>query len=163
MSRLISELEQTIGQIVSEHAKLNTLLDQHHDALKSMCTDDIERLTHQQDAVRIRIAQLDQRRRAQGESMARTLKIDGELTLSRLAQVFPARAQSLLALKDKLTALVVDIDRKTTITGRLTSAVLGHLNTVVRLIAGAVEQAGVYTRDGNPKISNRIGSLEAIG
>ncbi len=163
MSRLISELEQTIAQIVNEHAKLNTLLDQHHDALRAMRTDDVERITHLQDAARLRISQLDQLRRSQSDVMAKTLKIDGEITISRMAQVFPARAQNLLALKDKLTRLVVEIDRKTTVTGKLTSAVLGHLNTVVRLIAGAVEQAGVYTRDGNPKISNRIGSLEAIG
>jgi hypothetical protein len=37
------------------------------------------------------------------------------------------------------------------------------LNTVVRLIAGAVEQAGVYTKTGSPKVSGRIGVLEAVG
>ena len=43
------------------------------------------------------------------------------------------------------------------------SALLGHLNTVVRLIAGAVERAGVYTKTGAPQMSNRIGVMEAVG
>jgi hypothetical protein len=45
----------------------------------------------------------------------------------------------------------------------LAGAVLGHLNTVVRLIAGAVEQAGVYTKQGVPQVSARIGVIEAVG
>ena len=40
---------------------------------------------------------------------------------------------------------------------------LGHLNTVVRLLAGAVERAGVYTKDGIPRVASRIGIMEAVG
>ena len=47
--------------------------------------------------------------------------------------------------------------------GRLASAVLGHLNTVVRLLAGAVEKAGLYTKQGIPQVSARIGVMEAVG
>ena len=55
------------------------------------------------------------------------------------------------------------ISNRVTVAGRLAGALLGHLNTAVRLIAGAVEQAGLYTRDGSPKVSGRIGVMEAVG
>jgi hypothetical protein len=37
------------------------------------------------------------------------------------------------------------------------------LNTVVRLLAGAVEKAGLYTKHGVPQVSSRIGVMEAVG
>jgi hypothetical protein len=41
--------------------------------------------------------------------------------------------------------------------------VLGHLNVAVRALSGAVQQAGVYTKTGLPKVSGRIGAMEAVG
>jgi len=32
----------------------------------------------------------------------------------------------------------------------------------VRLLAGSVEQAGLYTKHGVPKVSARIGMMEAV-
>jgi hypothetical protein len=55
------------------------------------------------------------------------------------------------------------ISDRTHVAGRLASAVLGHLNTALRLFAGAVGQAGVYTKAGVPKVANRIGVMEAVG
>ena len=49
------------------------------------------------------------------------------------------------------------------VANKVASAVLGHLNTIVRLLAGAVERAGVYTKHGVPKVSARIGAMEAVG
>ena len=58
--------------------------------------------------------------------------------------------------------VVVPLATVATVVG-LAGAVLGHLNTVVRLIAGAVERAGIYTKSGVPQVSNRIGVMEAVG
>jgi hypothetical protein len=55
------------------------------------------------------------------------------------------------------------IASRTKVSGKVAGAVLGHLNTVVRLLAGAVERAGVYTKDGIPRVSGRIGIMEAVG
>jgi hypothetical protein len=41
--------------------------------------------------------------------------------------------------------------------------VLGHLNTAMRLFAGAVGQSGTYTKNGVPRVSARIGVMEAVG
>ena len=42
-------------------------------------------------------------------------------------------------------------------------AVLGHLNTIVRLISGSVSKAGIYNKRGVPRMTNRIGVIEAVG
>ena len=52
---------------------------------------------------------------------------------------------------------------RTHVAGRVATAVLGHLNTVVRLVAGAVEKAGLYTKNGVPRVSSRIGVMDAVG
>ena len=64
---------------------------------------------------------------------------------------------------DDLRATMNEVARRSGIAGRLANAVLGHLNTAVRLIAGAVEQAGVYSKSGSPQIPVRIGAMEAVG
>jgi hypothetical protein len=69
----------------------------------------------------------------------------------------------LLGLRDELRSVIEQIQRRTHVAGRLAAAVLGHLNTVVRVLAGAVEQAGVYTKHGTPHVATRIGVMEAVG
>jgi len=75
----------------------------------------------------------------------------------------PASRNSLLKLRDELRDLAARITARTHVAGRLAGAVLGHLNTVVRLLAGAVEKTGVYTKQGVPRVSSRIGVMEAVG
>ena len=83
-------------------------------------------------------------------------------TLSQIAEMFPQRKPALLKLRDDLKAAVAAVSARTHVAGRLANAVSGHLTTVVRLLAGAVERAGIYTKDGVPKVSNRIGVMEAV-
>ena len=66
-------------------------------------------------------------------------------------------------LRDEIKSLAGRITSRTHVAARLSSAVLGHLNTVVRLLAGAVEKAGLYTKHGVPSVSSRIGVMEAVG
>jgi hypothetical protein len=95
--------------------------------------------------------------------MAKGLKLDGPLTLTQTAALHPPRRQALLAVRDEIKQLAEAIATRSHIAGRLASSVLGHLNTVVRLLAGAVEKAGLYTKHGVPRVSSRIGVMEAIG
>ena len=73
----------------------------------------------------------------------------------------PAKA-SLLKRRDELKLVTGVISRKTVVSGKIAGALLGHLNTVVRLVAGAVQGAAVYTRQGTHKVNARIGGLEAV-
>src|SRR5699024_9243792 len=116
-----------------------------------------------QESTRLRIATLDVKRRNLAIQIGKLIRLPGEPTLAQLSQAFPARAVPLRHLRDELRTLVLAIQSRTTVGARLAGAVLGHLNTAVRLIAGAVQQAGVYTRNGTPKVAARIGAIEAVG
>jgi hypothetical protein len=118
---------------------------------------------NQQEASRLRIATLEHNRRTMVQQIARHHGIRGDITIAKLAEMFPARAAHLMSLRDELKKTIAQIQTRTHIAGKLAGAVLGHLNTVVRLIAGAVERAGIYTKSGVPQVSGRIGMMEAVG
>jgi hypothetical protein len=69
----------------------------------------------------------------------------------------------LLKLREELRSLIGQVATKNHIVGKLAAAVLGHLNTAIRLVAGVVEHAGLYTRNGVPRMAARIGVMEAVG
>ena len=124
----------------------------------------LDEARNQQEASRLRVATLENKRRAVVLLIAKILRMDGQnLTITRLAELQPARREALLKLRDELRGLAAKIGARTHVAGRLASAVLGHLNTVVRLLAGAVEKTGVYTKQGVPRVSSRIGVMEAVG
>jgi hypothetical protein len=85
------------------------------------------------------------------------------LTLKRLAELHPPRRAALLKLRGELREVAEAISERTKVSGRVTRAVLGHLNKAIRLLANAVERAGVYTRHGVPRMPRRIGAMEAVG
>src|SRR3954468_4700649 len=163
MSRLIFDLESVLQQLIVEHRKLLKHLDAHQTAMKTMALDAMDKAANLQEASRLRIGTLENQRHAVVMLITQQHKLSGDVTMSRLAQLFPQRGEALRKLRDELKKTITQIQTKTHIAGRLAGAVLGHLNTVVRLIAGAVERAGIYTKSGVPQVSNRIGMMEAVG
>lgn len=162
MSQQVLELERVLEQLIAEHGALLALVEKHQTAMKTIDLPAMDDLGRQQEAARLRIASLEQRRRALVIQLAKGNQ-SGELTLGRLAALYPANAVNLLRLRRDLKAALEQVAAKTRISAKVSSAVLGHLNTVVRLLAGAVERAGVYTKSGIPKVSSRIGVMEAVG
>ena len=163
MSKQISELEAVLKQLITEHNRLLQLVTKHEAAMKAFDLRGMDDTGREQDACRLRIVGIEQRRRLIVIQLAKTLNVTGEPTLKQIAALQPAHAKSLLALRTELKQVVEQISLRTFIGGKVAGAVLGHLNTVVRLVAGAVERAGLYTKSGIPKLSARIGGLEAIG
>jgi hypothetical protein len=163
MSRTILEIESILQQMIVEHRKLLKHLESHQAAMKKMSLDEMDKCGNQQEATRLRIASLETTRKALVNKLMKEHKLGGEITISRLAQAFPQRGPGLLIMRDELKKIVAQIQHRSHVAGRLAGAVLGHLNTVVRLIAGAVERAGIYTKRGVPQMSNRIGVMEAVG
>jgi hypothetical protein len=163
MSRQLSELEALLQQLIAEHRKLVKHVDAHQAAMRAMDLKAMDAAAGQQEAARLRIATTETKRRMLAIVLARQAGLQGEPTLSRLADAYPARRNELHALRDELKQAVMDVASRTHVAGKLAGAVLGHLNTVVRVIAGAVEQAGVYTRQGTPRVATRIGTVDAVG
>ena len=164
MSRLLPELENVLQLLVAEHRRLLAHLEAQQAAMKAFDLKALDDCRNQQEACRLRVATLENKRRAVVTLLARTLRVDAQgLTITRLAELQPAHRNSLLALRGQLKTVAAEITARTHVAGRLAGAVLGHLNTVVRLLAGAVEKTGVYTKQGVPRVSSRIGVMEAVG
>jgi len=164
MSRQISELEAILRQLIQEHTRLLAQATRHSTAMQAFDLRAMDDAGREQEASRLRIALIEQRRRAIVIQIAKAMNLPGELTVRNLATlVEPVHAKSLLELRAQLKDVVEQVAARNKISGKVATAVLGHLNTVVRLLAGAVERAGLYTKNGIPQVSTRIGGMEAVG
>ncbi len=164
MSRFAPELEAVLQSLVAEHRKLLGYVEAQQAAMKKFDLLAMDAARNQQEACRLRVATLENKRRLIVSNTAKLLKVDPvTLNLTKLAELHPPRKDALLKLRAELKDLAMQITHRTHVAGRLAGAVLGNLNTVVRLIAGAVEKAGLYTKQGIPQVSSRIGVMEAVG
>src|SRR5687768_2899543 len=130
--RQIIELEQTLRQLVTEHQRLLGLVDAHNAAMKVLDLTRMDESAGQQEAARLRIATLENRRRGLVTQLGRLHKLVGKVTVQRLAELYPQQGPSLLKLRDDLKTIIAHLGTRTHIAGKVASAVLGHLNTVVR-------------------------------
>jgi hypothetical protein len=163
MSRPISELEQILQQLIAEHRKLLVYVESQQAAMKKFDLKAMGDSANLQEACRLRIGTIERRRRIVVTQIAAQLKVPEPVTVGQIAGLYPPRAKALLLLRDELKGLAEQIRSSTYVAGKITGAVLGHLNTVVRLLAGAVEKAGIYNKHGVPQVSKRIGVMEAVG
>jgi hypothetical protein len=164
MNRLLPELENVLQSLAVEHRRLLAHVESQQTAMKAFDLKGMDDARNQQEASRLRVTALENKRRVIVTQMAKAMRADAHtLTIARIAQLQPAYRERLFKLRDELKTIVAQIGARTHVAGRLASAVLGHLNTVVRLLAGAVEKTGVYTKQGVPRVSSRIGVMEAVG
>jgi flagellar biosynthesis/type III secretory pathway chaperone len=163
MSRQVLELEQLLGQLVEEHRKLLGHLDRHQAAMRSFDLKGMDEVIRLQEASRLRIGGMEAKRRNVVALIARERRMSQVPTLRDVAAMYPQQGPRLLALRDELKELLKTLQARTHVAGRVAQAVVGHLNTVMRLLAGAVEKAGLYTKQGIPQVSSRIGVMEAVG
>ena len=163
MSRLFLDLEATLAGLIVEHRRLLEQARANETAVRTFDLKAMDALVGQQEATRQRIAAWELKRKAITAQIARTMRVEPNASLKQLADLHPPRREALLGLRDELKGLAQQIAGRTRVAGRVASAVLGHLNTAVRLLAGAVEKAGLYTKHGVPQVSRRIGVMEAVG
>jgi hypothetical protein len=163
MSRHISDLNAILIQMTGEHRKLLELMDAQHAAMKKFDLDAMADLMPRQEMIRLRIGDLESKRRGLMRLITMSLKLPEEPRLIRLAELFPPQATALLKSRQELREVVAKISQRSQGSGRLAAAVLGHLNQVVRILATAAKQAGLYTKQGIPRVGARIGAMDAVG
>jgi len=163
MSRQVLEVEHLLRQLVAEHQKLLRHVEAHDQAMRRFDLQAMDAAAKLQDTTRLRIASMETRRRGAIQQIARAHRLSEELTIQKLAELYPDRAASLLALRDELKDVASQVAAKTYVASRLAGSVLGHLNTAIRFLAGAVERTGLYTKTGAPQVSSRIGIMNAVG
>jgi hypothetical protein len=161
--RQLTELEVTLQQLTAEYNRLIKHMDAHQAAMKSFDLAAMDAAGHQQEASRLRIGGLENKRKNLVNQIAKLTKHDGQLTMTRIAELNPQRGALLLKLRDELKQTIGRASARSHVAGKLAGAVLGHLNTVVRLLASSVENAGVYSKHGVPQVATRIGVMEAVG
>ena len=163
MSRQVFELETLLAQLIDEHKNLLGHLDKQQAAMRAFDLKTMDEVVRLGEATRLRIAGMESKRRALITAIARAHRMSQMPTLPDIATMYPPSAPKLMKLRDELKAAIQSVQKRSNIAGKVASAVLGHLNTVVRLLAGAVEKAGLYTKQGIPQVSSRIGVMEAVG
>ena len=163
MNPSTADLQSLMQLLITEHENLLALLDAQEQAMKKLDLKQLDDCARQQDTLRHRIATLETRRRQIVTHLARMLRIEGQPTLLAIADKLPQDKARLLHLRDRLRALVAKASTRATVASRVANALVGHLNTAVRLLAGAAEQAGIYTKQGTAQSPQRIGILEAVG
>jgi hypothetical protein len=164
MSRQVLELESLLQELIAENQRLLKHLQSQQVAMRTMDLAAMDAAARQQDGSRMRLLALETRRRnTVAQILQQNNKRGPNVTIADIAGWYPARSAELLKLRGQLKDIVQQVQTRAQVAGRVAGALLGHLNTVVRLIAGAVEKAGLYTKQGVPKVSSRIGVMEAVG
>ncbi len=162
MSVPIAELEKLLTLIVAEHRVLSDAVQAHQNAMRTFKVDQLATAQAALELSRTKLLGYEAKRRIVIQQIARLHKIPVTASLQQIADAAPQYRKNLLKLRDELKLITGQISRKTTISSKVAGAMLGHLNTVVRVVAGAVQQAAVYTKQGMPTVSARIGVMEAV-
>jgi len=97
MSRLLPELETVLRALADEHRRLLACVEAQHSAMKVFDLKAMDDARNQQEASRLRVAALETKRRTVVAHIAKGVKLDGKLTLSKIADLHPPRRDALLA------------------------------------------------------------------
>lgn len=162
-NQAIDNLEGILAALIAEHRKLMGYVQAHQAAMRTFNLSAMNDAASLQESCRVRISSLENRRRNTVTALGRLHRMNGLPTVAQIAELYPTRRTSLLALREELRHVLTELGTRTHVAARVAGAVLGHLNTVVRLVAGAVQQPGVYTKSGAPQVNGRIGIMEAVG
>lgn len=158
MYQSVDELERTLAQLASEQTLLLELLMRQRAALQTLDVASLEGLTDNIERHRLRVAAVEGRCRALLAAAAGALRLAGseQPTLSRLTEAVldQRRRERLRNLRGQLRERAESVERASQVNARLTGALLGHLNTSVRLLISGVGDTATYTRSGTSSVQS---------
>lgn len=163
MTPQAAELHRVLSSQIAEHKRLIECLQKHRAAMKTLDLNAVDLAVRAASQIKGRLAQLETRRRQIADQLANQLKLGGRASLAQIATALPQDTIELNQARDELRSLIEAARNEAHIASRVAGAILGHLNTVVRVVGTAVRHAGVYTRSGNAKVGSRVGLMEAVG
>jgi hypothetical protein len=156
-------LESILQRIHEQYRQLAGEVQLQQQAMKRNDLPAMGNSARRQEAIRLRISAQETKRKQLTGELGRLCRVEGEMTIGKLAQLHPQRGPRLLELRDQLKATVSLLHEQMTISSRIAGAVLGHLNVAVQILASAAQSAGLYTKYGVPQVSSRLGIVEAVG
>lgn len=163
MAQQVTNLEIILQAMIEEHGRMLAAVAQQHEAVKKLSMEQLTESTNRLEASRVRLSQMETRRKQAVIIIAKLVNGTPQMTVTQIAAAFPQHAPRLTQLGQQLKKAINDIQQHTTVIGKVSVAVLGHLNGALRAFARAVGQAGTYTKGGIPKVASRIGIMDAVG
>src|SRR5918993_2356345 len=98
--RQLTELEVTLQQLTAEYNRLMKHMDAHQAAMKSFDLPAMDGAAHQQEASRLRIGMLENKRKNLVTQIGKLTKHEGTpLTITRIAELNPQRGPLLMKLR----------------------------------------------------------------
>ena len=161
--RQVADLESLLQRILEQYLQLTAEVQQQQQAMKVGDLPAMALAGRREEAIRLRLAAMETRRKQLTSELGRLHREEGELTIGRLAELHPQVGPRLLDVRDRLKATVLQLQEQMSVSSRIAGAVLGHLNTAIRILASAAQSAGVYTKYGVPQVADRLGVVEAVG
>ena len=159
----LAMLEIVLRQLLAEHRALLNAVEAHEAALRTYSLDRIEKATRDQDIARQKIGTTETRRRQLTHQLGRQHKLLTPPTLTKLAELYPARKAALLAMRGDLIDVANQIRTKSSLIARIAQSVLGHVNATLRLVAQAAAGPAPYTKRGDASLpATRMGVLNAV-
>src|SRR5688500_10925813 len=123
--RFLPELENVLQSLVDEHRRLLAHVEAHQAAMRAFDLRALDEARNHQEASRLRVATLENRRKLLVLQIAKALKLDpAALTVRKLAELHPPRREALLKLRGELKTAAELIAVRTHVAGRLAGAVL---------------------------------------
>src|SRR6476659_67659 len=103
---MLADLENLLQLLVTEHRRLLAHLEAQQAAMKAFDLKALDDARNQQEASRLRVAGLENKRRVLVVQIARQMRVDAQgLTITRLAELQPARRDALFKVRDELKDL----------------------------------------------------------
>src|SRR5688500_13583651 len=144
--RQLTELEVTLQQLTAEYNRLMKHMDAHQAAMKSFDLPAMDGAAHQQEASRLRIGMLENKRKTLVNQIGKLLKHDGQLTIQRIDVMNPPRVPRLMKPRDELKSTDQQTRAKKNIIGNSAGAVVVHLITVDSINTSSVDNFSVYSK-----------------
>lgn len=145
------ELERLLGEMLSEHERLASVLATKMDALRRAQPEQVTECCQREEAIVRKIAALEQRRQATAQQITRQRDPAARepMTLRAIAESVdePQRGR-LLTLQVKLRRLAEQTQHEARVARQATEGLLNHVEGLMQRIAQVVADAGTYERAG---------------
>ncbi len=149
----VAEAARTLQEILDTQAegyrRLLHSIDRQRDAIRAADLHAVPTIAGVQEKIIERLRTLDQRREVAGRTLATSLGLDPEATITAIVAALPeAVGDRLEARSAELRDLVVRARREQSVVRAAGDALSRHMAGIVQSVTGALSGTGVYGRRG---------------
>lgn len=154
------QLDTMLGELEDEHANLLDLAKAHKQALTHAAIDDLNKITNKTSEVLVRIAQIEDARRAMITQSTGSLA-----TLDELMERFePADKDRIGQRQHRLRALIGQVKEEQEAVKVASENLANHMRGLMKQVGATLSHTGTYSRGGavDPSRSQVVSSLDMV-